>query len=122
MNCVLGRLGDRPALQDLPCSEDPYGGSLAGSYSATRLQGSLVLVEIFLDQLNLQATFPNWQTMGLKNSMKKIEPAGLDLLDQMLVYDPAKRISAKKALLHPYFDDLDKTTLPAKPGEFDIKV
>jgi len=71
---------------------------------------------------DFKATFPNWQTLGLKNSMKKIEPAGLDLLDQMLVYDPAKRISAKKALLHPYFDDLDKTTLPAKPGEFDIKV
>lgn len=69
-----------------------------------------------------QASFPNWQTMGLKNSMKKIEPAGLDLLDQMLVYDPAKRISAKKALLHPYFDDLDKTSLPAKPGEYEIKV
>ena len=69
-----------------------------------------------------QASFPNWQTMGLKNSMKKIEPAGLDLLEQMLVYDPAKRISAKKALLHPYFDDLDKTSLPAKPGEYEIKI
>jgi len=66
--------------------------------------------------------FPNWSTMGLKNSMKKIEPAGFDLLEQMLIYDPAKRISAKKALLHPYFDDLDKTTLPAKPGEYQIKV
>merc|ERR1719251_159778 len=71
---------------------------------------------------DFKATFPNWQTLGLKNSMKKIEPAGLDLLEQMLIYDPAKRISAKKALLHPYFDDLDKNTLPAKPGEFDIKV
>ena len=60
--------------------------------------------------------------MALKDSMKKIEPAGLDLLEQMLIYDPAKRISAKKALLHPYFEDRDKTTLPAKPGEFDIKV
>ena len=60
--------------------------------------------------------------MGLKNSMKKIEASGLDLLEKMLIYDPAKRISAKKALLHPYFDDLDKNTLPAKPGELDIKV
>lgn len=25
----------------------------------------------------------------------------------MLVYDPAKRISGKMALKHPYFDDLD---------------
>ena len=59
--------------------------------------------------------------MGLKNSMKKIEPAGLDLLEAMLIYDPAKRISAKKAMLHPYFDDLDKNTLPAKPGEYEIR-
>jgi cyclin-dependent kinase len=29
---------------------------------------------------------------------------GLDLLDQMLVYDPAGRISAKKACIHPYFE------------------
>ena len=69
-----------------------------------------------------QPIFPNWSTMSLKNSMKKIEPAGFDLLEQMLIYDPAKRISAKKAILPPYFDDLDKTTLPAKPGEYQIKV
>ena len=37
------------------------------------------------------------------------------------MYDPAKRISAKRAMNHPYFDDLDKTTLPAKPGEYQIK-
>ena len=70
----------------------------------------------------VQATFPNWSSFNLKSSMKKIDPAGLDLLEQMLVYDPSKRISAKKALLHPYFDDLDKTALPARPGEYDIKV
>ena len=39
---------------------------------------------------------------------------------RMLIYDPAKRISAKQALQHPYFDDLDKSDLPAKPGQFDI--
>jgi len=71
---------------------------------------------------DFKASFPSWQSFNLKNSMKKIEPAGLDLLESMLVYDPAKRISAKKALLHPYFDDLDKNSLPAKPGEFEIKV
>ena len=58
--------------------------------------------------------------MGLKNCMKKIDPLGYDLLEKMLIYDPAERISAKKAILHPYFDDLDKTTLPAKPGEYQL--
>lgn len=71
---------------------------------------------------DFKATFPNWTTLNLKTSMKKMEPAGLELLEMMLVYDPSKRISAKKALLHPYFDDLDKNTLPAKPGEFEIKL
>lgn len=32
---------------------------------------------------------------------------------KMLIYDPAKRISGKMALNHPYFDNLDKSTLPA---------
>ena len=31
----------------------------------------------------------------------------------MLIYNPGKRLSVKKALLHPYFDDLDKESLPA---------
>ena len=54
--------------------------------------------------------------------MKNITAEGLDFLEQTLLYDPSKRISAKKALLHPYFDDLDKNALPAKPGEYEIKV
>lgn len=70
---------------------------------------------------DFKPTFPNWSVFNLKQSMKKLEPAGMDLLEQMLVYDPSKRISARRALLHPYFDDLDKHSLPAKPGEFDIK-
>lgn len=29
----------------------------------------------------------------------------------MLIYEPSKRISAKKAMEHPYFDELDKKYL-----------
>merc|ERR1719445_2496618 len=54
---------------------------------------------------DFKATFPSWSSLNLKTSMKKMESAGLELLEQMLVYDPSKRISAKKALLHPFFDD-----------------
>ena len=31
------------------------------------------------------------------------DPDGLDLLNQMLCYDPAGRISAADAMQHPYF-------------------
>lgn len=32
-------------------------------------------------------------------------------LQQMLQYEPSKRISAKKAMEHPYFEDLNKAGL-----------
>lgn len=31
------------------------------------------------------------------------------MMQKMLKYDPAERISAKAALDHPYFDSLDKS-------------
>ena len=37
----------------------------------------------------------------------------------MLIYNPGKRVSAKAALQHPYFDDLDKSTLPASCWPID---
>ena len=44
----------------------------------------------------------------------------LDLLNHLLVLDPCQRISAKEALTHDYFKDLDKFSLPAKPGQFEV--
>lgn len=37
-----------------------------------------------------------------------LDNAGLDLLEMMLVYDPAGRISAKSAVNHPYFEGFDE--------------
>lgn len=60
-----------------------------------------------------KSTFPNWTTNTLPNAVKQLDRRGQDLLAKMLVYDPACRVSAKDALQHTYFDDLDKSTLPA---------
>ena len=57
--------------------------------------------------------FPNWKQNTLAQSVKQIDPQGLDLIQKMLTYDPATRISAKASLHHPYFLDLDKSSLPA---------
>lgn len=59
-------------------------------------------------------TFPNWKTNQLAQSVKQLDNIGLDLLQIMLTYDPATRVSAKEALNHPYFSDLDKSVLPAQ--------
>lgn len=70
---------------------------------------------------DFKPTFPAWSTNNLAAQMKNLDADGLDLLQQMLHYDPAKRITAKKALTHRYFDNLDKEALPAKPGQYEIE-
>ncbi|XP_054257506.1 cyclin-dependent kinase 1-like [Macrosteles quadrilineatus] len=57
-------------------------------------------------------TFPNWTQNNLSSHTKNIDDIGLDLLQKMLIYDPAKRISGKEALKHKYFSDVDRSKLP----------
>lgn len=40
--------------------------------------------------------------------MKNFDSVALDLFMKMVALDPAKRISVKEALKHPYFDDLSR--------------
>lgn len=55
-------------------------------------------------------TFPKWQKRPINTLIKhgNLDAHGLDLLARCLDYDPSKRISAKAAMEHPYFEDLDK--------------
>jgi serine/threonine protein kinase len=45
---------------------------------------------------------------GLASLVKRLPKDGIDLLSQMLRYDPQKRISAAEALEHPFFDDMPR--------------
>jgi len=58
--------------------------------------------------------FPKWEVDCLDQKMKDAEfdQIGMGLLRDMLRYDPADRIQAKHILKHPYFDELDRATLP----------
>jgi len=53
-----------------------------------------------------KTTFPMWKPQPLKKYVPNLDDLGLDLLMQMLVYPPGKRISAKAILNHPYFNEL----------------
>lgn len=52
-----------------------------------------------------KSTFPKWQRDYSKTLCTNLDEHGLDLLELMLAYDPATRISAKQACNHPYFED-----------------
>jgi len=48
-------------------------------------------------------TFPQWSGTELSTQVPTLDPNGVDLIKHMLSYDTSKRISAKRALIHPYF-------------------
>lgn len=49
-----------------------------------------------------KSSFPKWVRKDTP-LIANLDDDGLDLLDALLVYDPAGRISAKQACSHPYF-------------------
>lgn len=60
--------------------------------------------------------FPNWRSRHIAETVRNLDVHGLDLLAQMLIYDPVKRISAVAALSHPYFHDIDRETFKPLNG------
>jgi len=62
---------------------------------------------------DFKPSFPRWKGVPLAEHTQNLDVLGLDLLASMVALDPHKRISARMAMLHPYFDDLDKSILPA---------
>lgn len=57
---------------------------------------------------DFKASFPKWARNMDLPICSNLDDTGLDLLEMMLVYDPAGRISAKQACNHPYFEDYNR--------------
>ncbi|XP_073908299.1 LOW QUALITY PROTEIN: cyclin-dependent kinase 2-like [Castor canadensis] len=53
-------------------------------------------------------SFPKWARQDFGKVVPPLDEDGRSLLSQMLHYDPNKRISAKAALAHPFFQDVTK--------------
>ncbi|KAG0453286.1 hypothetical protein HPP92_025950 [Vanilla planifolia] len=54
-----------------------------------------------------KSAFPKWPPMDLATVVPNLELAGIDLLSKMLCLEPRRRITARAALEHQYFKDLD---------------
>lgn len=53
-----------------------------------------------------KASFPKWPAQETREIVPSLDKDGHDLLAKMLTYEPSRRISAKAALNHPYFQDV----------------
>lgn len=52
---------------------------------------------------DFKTTFPQWARSPLTRAVPDLDKFGIDLLSELITYDPAARISAKRAVDHPYF-------------------
>ncbi|KAF3918708.1 hypothetical protein AA313_de0208254 [Arthrobotrys entomopaga] len=70
--------------------------------------------------LRFVQSLPKRERIPLSQKFKNADPAAVDLLERMLVFDPKKRISAAQALAHeylaPYHDPSDE---PVAAEKFD---
>ncbi|KAF7319490.1 Protein kinase domain-containing protein [Mycena chlorophos] len=63
-------------------------------------------------EITLKETYPQLPKMNWAQVIPKASPLALDLLDHLLKFDPAERISAADALKHPYFTENATPSLP----------
>jgi len=55
---------------------------------------------------DFKPSFPKWQPKGwanIRNTSAQLGATGIDLLEELMLYNPSARISARAALQHPYF-------------------
>eukprot|EP01083_Nonionella_stella_P057091 150009_1 len=55
-----------------------------------------------------KVSFPKWKAKPLEKVFEDFDQDGIDLLKKMIVLEPSQRLSAKDALKHKYFDDIDE--------------
>uniref|UniRef100_H3G6P2 Protein kinase domain-containing protein n=1 Tax=Phytophthora ramorum TaxID=164328 RepID=H3G6P2_PHYRM len=98
---ILGRKALFPGknfLHQLTLIFDVIGAPAAGA--TTKIQSSQA--QRFLQSLGKKPKVP------FRSIFPSASESAMDLLDRMLEFDPAKRISAQDALAHPYMQEMER--------------
>ncbi|CAH3169426.1 unnamed protein product [Porites lobata] len=56
-----------------------------------------------------KTSFPKWPVQNLLQVIPALSQPGAELLQQMLIYEPTNRISARNALHHQFFSDVKRS-------------
>ena len=67
---------------------------------------------------DMKSTFPKFKGIPMEKHTPTLNETEVNLLKGLVALDPSNRISAQMALLHPYFDTLDKSQYPYEQEEF----
>lgn len=67
------------------------------------------------DSSVMREAFPPRPSRGLEAIIPEMEPQALDLIKKMLVFHSDQRLSASRALLHPYFSEYGFTPASMSP-------
>lgn len=74
----------------------------------------------FVQTLRFVQSLPKRERIPFSQKFRGADPAALDLLEKMLVFDPRKRIDATQSLAHEYLAPYhDPTDEPVAPEPFD---
>ncbi|GME76424.1 unnamed protein product [Ambrosiozyma monospora] len=71
---------------------------------------------------NFSTNFPKWSKQPLETVVPDLDANGIQLLELLLAYDPIGRISAKRALLHPYFHEDEYSHTSEYPQQSTMQV
>ncbi len=62
---------------------------------------------------DFKPSFPKWKPQPLSKYVTRLDATGLDLLGKMVALEPRRRITAKAALRHKYFENFNRVVAAA---------